>query len=206
MSADQSVTHLLRQLQSADGDHTLAQEQLWQRYFERLVGLARKKLRNAPQRVEDEEDVVLAALESFFRGARAGRFPELRDRTNLWPLLVTITARKALNQLKRQHAQKRGGGAVRGESVFISGGDNDAWSGIESVVQDQPTPEFAAEVAEQCEQMLTALGDETLRRIALLKLEGYTNQEIADQLGITTRTVERKLQLIRQTWSEVPEA
>ncbi len=55
---------------------------------------------------EDEEDVAVSALRSFYSGVAAGRFPQLEDRHNLWALLAKITACKAINQRNRQLAQK----------------------------------------------------------------------------------------------------
>ncbi len=203
MPRDESITHWIGQVKAgADG---AAQRELWDRYFRRLAGLARKLLRGAPQRAEDEEDVALCALDSFFRGAEAGRFPDLCDRTDLWPLLVKITAHKAYNQLEKQRAQKRGGGQVRGESVFLDGGADSNAAGIEQIVGTDPTPEFAAQVTEQCERLLARL-DESLRPIARMKLEGYTNTEISQKLGVVERTVERRLNLIRRIWAEDGEA
>jgi len=85
---------------------------LWERYFARLVGLARQKLRSTPRRAADEEDVALSAFDSFCRQAEAGRFPQLLDRDNLWRLLVTVTARKAFHLIRDKNRQKRGGGVV----------------------------------------------------------------------------------------------
>jgi len=64
----------------------------------------------------------------------------------------------------------------------------------------EPTPDFVAQMAEQYEGLLGSLGDDTLRQIATWKLEGYTNAEIAGKLGCVTRTVERKLEMIRERW------
>jgi RNA polymerase sigma factor (sigma-70 family) len=203
MSSDESITHWIGQVKA--GSDGAAQQELWNRYFRRLSGFARKLLRGAPQRAEDEEDVALCALDSFFRGAEAGRFPDLRDRTDLWPLLVKITAHKAYNQLERQNAQKRGGGQVRGESVFLDGGADSNTAGLEQIVGDDPTPEFAAQVTEQFTLLLERL-DEPLRPIARMKLEGYTNTEISAKLGVVERTVERRLNLIRRIWAEDAEA
>src|SRR5438477_10980700 len=111
MSAEGSVSHWIARLQA--GDHRAAQE-LWERYFRRLVGLARKKLRDTPRRAADEEDVALSAFDSFCRGVRRGRFPRLDDRDNLWRLLVTLPARQAFDQVRDEHPQKRGRGAVHG--------------------------------------------------------------------------------------------
>lgn len=198
MPSESSVTHWIEELKG--GDEAAAQQELWNRYFRRLMGLARKKLRGLPQRAEDEEDVVLSAMDSFFEGARQGRFPQLRDRTNLWPLLVKITARKAMNQLKKQRRQKRGGGQVRGESVFANAVDRSRGQGMGQVVGHEPTPEFAMQTSEECQHLLGLLTDE-LRAIAQLKLQGHSNGEIAQQLGVVERTVERKLNLIRKHWA-----
>jgi len=107
---------------------------------------------------------------------------------------------------RREHAEVRGAGGVRGESVFIKHGDEAApEAGIGEVLGREPTPELAAMVAENCEQLLAALEDETLQRIAQYKLEGWTTREIAEALGCVRETVERKLKRIRMTWAdEVP--
>jgi DNA-directed RNA polymerase specialized sigma24 family protein len=183
----ESVTHWLQQL--ATDDDPAAQQQLWDRYFARLAALARTRLTGAPQRDADEEDVVLSVFDSFFRAARAGRFPELHDRTGLWPLLVKITARKAVNQVKRQLAKKRSSAA------------EEAVPDIAQLVGAEPTPQFAAEVAEQVDRLL-ALLDEELRTVAVLKLEGFTNGEIAAKFGVVERSIERKLARIRIEWED----
>jgi DNA-directed RNA polymerase specialized sigma24 family protein len=183
----ESVTHWLRQL--TESDDSAAQQQLWNRYFIRLTALARTRLTGAPQRDADEEDVVLSAFNSFFSAARAGRFPELHDRTGLWPLLVKITARKAINQVKRQQAKKRSSN-VEEQVVDIA-----------HLVGDEPTPQFAAEVAEQVQRLLGQL-DAELRTVAVMKLEGFTNVEIADHFGVVERSIARKLARIRLEWGD----
>jgi len=182
------------------GDEQAAQ-QIWEAYFDRLVRLARRKLEGMPRRAADEEDVALSAMHSFCRAAAGGRFPRLNDRTDLWKLLVTITARKAYAQMKKGKAAKRGGSAVRGESVFVRSEDNQDF-GIDQVLGEEPTPELANMLAESCDQMMKSLEDETLRQVATYKLEGYSNEEIAEKLDCVTRTVERKLERIRSIWSE----
>lgn len=197
MSDDDEVTRWLSGL--ARGED-LAVGEIWQRYFQRLVCLARSKLREGSGRCADEEDVALSAFQSFCAGAAAGKFPRLEDRHDLWKLLVTITARKVGQLVRRSKRKKRGGGTVRGESVFGSTGRDDA-GGLGEVLGPEPTPEIAVSAAEQFEHLLAVLGDEQLRRIALRKLEGYTNDEIAAEMTCAPRTVERKLQRIRDLWS-----
>jgi RNA polymerase sigma factor (sigma-70 family) len=177
---------------------THATQKVWERYYRRLVELADRRLPRHARREFDEEDVALSAFDTLCRGLAAGRFPDLADRDSLWALLIVITARKARARVRRQTAQKRGGGHVQGESVF----DADVGDGIGQQIGDDPTPEFAAEVAEEVESLLAALPDETTRRLAMLKMEGYTNDEAAERLGCSRTTVERRLRLIRATWTE----
>src|SRR5262249_55963522 len=159
----------------------------WEGYFGRLVALARDKLRGARRRAADEEDVALSAFDSFCRGAAQGRFPKLDDRDDLWQLLVVITRRKAADLLAYENRRKRAG--ERGESAFVRPGDGaEAGRGIEQVAGPTPTPEFADEVARECRDLLELLDDVRLRRVALRKLEGYTNQEIAAELKCSLAT------------------
>src|SRR5262249_7845636 len=105
-----SISRWLGQLQ--DGD-SLAIQNVWQRYFHRLVSPARKKLLYGPRQMADEEDVALSAFDSFCRNAEQGRFPQLSDRDSLWRLLVTFTLRKAAHHLRDEARLKRGGARVR---------------------------------------------------------------------------------------------
>jgi RNA polymerase sigma factor (sigma-70 family) len=187
MSSDGSITRWIGQLQAGD---LAAAQPLWERYFRLLVELARRKL-GAKLRAADEEDVALSAFDSFCRGLKRGRFPDLQDRDNLWKLLVVLTARKACHLLRDEHRLKRGGGQTAGTAQEL-----------EQVVGQEPSPEFAAELAENCQRLLDLLGDDELRTVALIKMEGYTTEEIAGQLHCAPRTVERKLRLIRRLWEK----
>ena len=194
MSGQDSISRWIDDLK--EGDHVAAQK-LWEEYLHKLIGLARKKLSGAPRRAADEEDVALSAFHSFCCGAEQGRFPQLNDRQDLWKLLVVITVRKSIDQLKYDHRQKRGGGNVRGESVLMN---DERPFGLGDLPGSEPTPELAAMVAEQCDRLLDQLDDEDLRSIALWKMEGFTNDEIAGKLKRTRQTVQRKLNLIRSIW------
>ena len=196
MTTNEDVTQWIAKLHEGDEEAVAV---IWQQYFDKLVKYARRKLDGDPRRHSDEEDVALSAMHSFCRGVQKGRFHQLEDRDDLWKLLVTITARKAYAQMRYNRAEKRGGGDVRGESVF-AGDQEEGNTGIEQMMGSEPTPEFANMVAEQCEKMLSCLTDENQRKVAIYKLQGYSNDEIAEQLGCVTRTVERKLERIRSIW------
>ena len=186
-------------LHLAEGDSDAAQK-IWNGYFGKLVRLARRRLEGIPRRDADEEDVALSAMNSFYRGMAQHKFDAFHNRDDLWKLLVTITIRKATARRRSYFAQKRGGGHVRGESIF--GRCEDEQGGLANVLGTEPTPELAVGVAENCRLMLDQLQDETLRQIALWTLEGYRTREIATKLGCVRRTVERKLERIREIWGE----
>ena len=192
---EDSITVWIEQLKEGDGK---SQQEIWDRYFHRLVRIAQGKIAAVRARDFDAEDVALSAFESFFRAAEMKRFPKLDDRSDLWKVLIVITARKAAKQRDRAAAAKRGGGILFGESVL--GVNELVQDGINQVLGDEPTPEVAAEVAENYESLMNDLPDNTLRRLAQLKFEGYSNREIAAELDCVERTVERKLARIRGIW------
>lgn len=197
MSPEGSVTNWIGQLRA--GDQQAAQK-LWERYVQRLLGLARRKLGHAPRRAADEDDVVQSAFANLFLGVRQGRFPKLDDRHDLWQVLVLLTDRRATDQLRR--AGRRRDMEI-GESKLSAPQDSQSHqAGFAQIAAQEPTPDFAAQVAEQYQGLLASLGDDTLRQIAQWKMEGFTNEEIAQKLGCVTRTVERKLEMIRQRWQE----
>jgi RNA polymerase sigma factor (sigma-70 family) len=195
--SDDSVDQWIDRLKAGDQE---AAAKLWRRYYQRLVGLARKKLGDSPRRAADEEDVVLSAFQSFCQRAQEGRFPDLRDRDDLWHLIVRITERKAYDQLRDQMRKKRGSGLVAGESAFMNLQARSEGVGINGVAGPEPTPQFAAEMIEAVDRLFDQLADDELRQIALHKLEGYTNEEIAGKIGCALPTVERRLRLIRKRW------
>jgi DNA-directed RNA polymerase specialized sigma24 family protein len=191
-----SVTVWIESLKGGDAD---AAQKLWRRYFAALVGLARDRLRGAPKAVADEEDAALDAFDSFVRAAALGRYPRLDDRDDLWRLLVVVTERKALDQAQHERRQKRGGGRVVG--MFGPEGADRREQGLPFVADTMPTPELAAMVADQCRSLLGRLRDDSLRQVALLRMEGYTSEEVASRLGCSLRTVARKIELIRRNWT-----
>jgi DNA-directed RNA polymerase specialized sigma24 family protein len=192
MSTGGTVTGLIDLLKR--GDRGAAQP-LWDAYFHRLVALARARLQGTPRVAADEEDVALSAFDSFCRRAEAGQFPRLDDRDDLWQLLFVLTVRKAIDLARRQGRARRGAGRAA-TLADLAGFD------LDEVLGPTPTPELAAEMAEECRRLLDRLGDETLRSVARWKMEGWTNREIASRLGCVEHTVERKLRSIRRLWSD----
>lgn len=197
MCSDDSVMHWFEQIREGD---SVAAGAVWERYYPELVRLAREKLRGTPCRMADEEDIADSVMESLFRAAQKGRFPDLADRYDLWRLLLRMTARKVVDLKRHESRKRRGGGRVRGESVFAGADSADEQAGLAEAIGDAPTPEFAAMMAEQYQRLLERLDDPDLEALAVAKMEGYTNGEIAERSGCSVRTIERRLRLIRKKW------
>jgi RNA polymerase sigma factor (sigma-70 family) len=191
MEPEGSVTRWISLLK--DGDRDAAQP-LWEAYFHRLVRLARKRLRGTPRCAADEEDVAIAAFDSFYRRAERGQFPKLEGRDDLWQLLFVITVRKAVDLTRRETRQP--GRGARGRSLGEQPEAN-----IEQVLATEPTPEFAALAADEFRRLLDLMPDETFRSVAVWKMEGQSSAEIAARLGCVESTVQRKLKRIRDLWT-----
>ncbi len=186
MSTDAPVSQWIRAAESGDAD---AQAALWNHYFARVVRLARARMFVMQGTIYDEEDAAISAMHSVFRGMQNGRFPDLHDRHNLWRLLVLIAKRKVRAQWRKETAARRGGAADAVANVDLT-----------QIISSEPTPDFVSEMMDETERLIGMLEDARLKRIALLRLDGFTYDEIADQLGVATRTVSRKMDLIRDIW------
>jgi RNA polymerase sigma factor (sigma-70 family) len=177
----QSVTRLIRAVQD---DRASAVGPLLAVYFDRLVQLARQRLRNLPGMAGHEEDLALRSFHSVYQRLRdADRPLQPANRDDLWRLLATRTVSRAIDLIRRHRP-----GEVPG--------DRD----VEQLLAREPTPEEAAEMADECRRLLDLLDQPQLRQIALWKVEGYTNEEIAARLDCVPRTVERKVRRIRLLW------
>jgi DNA-directed RNA polymerase specialized sigma24 family protein len=188
MESEGSVTDWVGRLR--DGDSAAAGK-LWEAYYARMVALAKRKLTGAAVRGGDEEDVALSAFKSFCLAAAGGRFPAVIDRDNLWALLFALTSRKAVDLVRHERRKKRSASDTGRDLVHP---DEVAARGL--------PPDFAAQLSDELRRLLDALGDDTLRSVAVMKIEGFTSAEIAAKLGCAERTVRRKLEVIRWLWRE----
>jgi RNA polymerase sigma factor (sigma-70 family) len=208
MSAEDpgSITRWLEGLKAGQPE---AADAIWRRYSERVLTVARRLLRSAPHRsVEDGEDVALSAFHGLCTGAAQGRFHDLSDRADLWRLLTAITVKTALSRRRWHGRQKRGGPGHPVQRIHTSSEDAGKTDGngaddLDEAVSPEPTPEASAILQEQFEKLVGALPDATLRQIAVWRMDGLSNQEIARNLGCVVRTVERKLERIRIIWEEI---
>jgi len=190
--SDEPVTHWMRQLEAGQAE---AARPLWEHFCQKLMDLANHKLSPQLRRTYDEDDVAVSAFHSLCRVIADRRASDLNDRVNLWRLLVTIAERKIASRLRDESRAKRNLWRTVGESCFVKlDGSGSVFDQLPSL---EPTPEFAAEFADLCGSLLDSLGNDLLCDIARLKLKNYDTDQIAEQLGISRRTVQRKLLIIQ---------
>lgn len=190
MSKNTNVSHWIELVKVGD---SAAANRIWHHYFDRLVRSVRGKLAGHNRAVSDEEDIVLSVFDSFYDAANNGRFPDLSDRDDLWRLLLRMSARKIVDKRRHDQRQRRGGN-VHVHSLNQSGDDD---SVIEAI-GDEPSPEMVLTMRESVEQFFSHLGVGPLRNLAVAKLEGYSNAELAERFDCSERTIERRLHLIRE--------
>ena len=190
MPESQNISHWINQIKHGD---SLAANRIWKHYFDRLVRSVRQRLYGQNRAVSDEEDIVLSVFDSFYAAVEKGRFPDLSDRDDLWRLLLTMSARKIIDKRRHDQRQRRGGNVA----VHSLDGDADDSVFIETI-GSEPSPEMVLMMQESVEQFFSHLGVGQLQDLAGAKLEGYSNAEIAERLGCSERTIERRLHLIRE--------
>lgn len=192
----ESVTIWLRQLGQGDQD---AARQLWNRYGDALKRLIRSRFGGAITAAADEEDLTQSVFHVLWQGAAAGRWDTIKDRNELWWLLLAITRRKAINRQAYNTRLKRGAGVetVPGQETLC--GDTSS-TPLDRVADDRPPPDLILMLEEEQQRLLGCLRDDVLRSIAVMKLDGDSHEQIAQRFDVTPRTVIRKLNLIRETW------
>ncbi len=187
MSHDEQSIILLNRWRA--GDQSAATE-IFERYVNRLCGLARKRLSDRMQRRVEAEDVVQSAYRSFFR--RAGESYTLEKQGDLWRLLAAITINKVRGQVEFHNAKKRG--------IYLEAHSDGEQSVIQvspEVISDDPQPEDAAVMVEELSDVLGNL-DETQRAIVELSMQNHSVEQIADQIQRSERTVRRTIQQVRE--------
>ncbi|MCA9069420.1 MAG: hypothetical protein KDA84_10875 [Planctomycetaceae bacterium] len=197
MNSDPQISVLLNH--AKDGDEK-AITRLFEYYYPKLARFAEHKIQGAPRQMADGDDIAACAIASFYKAARLGRFPALQDRQGLWRLLITMTARKAIDHWRRETGEENGGGNVHNEPCPED--SNAIIPSLDQWIINENTPEFEVMMVEACTERLKVLGPQ-LQDVALAKLEGYTNREVAERLGITERAVEYSLKTIRKTWERL---
>lgn len=198
-AADDAAADLVERLRRGDED---AMRLVFDLFYSRLVRRAARELQGRPRGMKDEEDLAQSTMRSFWNALQAGRLGTLDDPQSLERVLMKMVARKAVDWLRHEGAEKRGGGKVRGDSAFPRSLADDDGNGSVQIPGDASTPSAHAAAEEWWQHVFDLLPDDDCRRIVREKLDGATNREIAARLGFTLRMVERRLQLVRKIWAQ----
>lgn len=182
MPDEKSVTMWVAAVRSGDG---IAAQHLWQRYFHQLMHQARMRMSNVEKTSYDEEDAAISTFNVLCQKLQEGCYPRIADRGELWHLMLTVLVRKIGRRNKYQSAAKR----LESRSIARFSVDELPAAGSQ-------------EIPCECFELIALLGDVNLQQVALLKFEGYTNNEIAVKMNRTRRTIQRMLNLIRNLWNE----
>ena len=172
---------------------------LWERYFEKLVAQANRRIRahDCPKGTLEPEDIAVSVFESLWKGANAGRFQNVTDRDELWWLLLVMTRNKVVSHIRHAMAERRFPGKMPVSLDLAKPGE-----AFYELVSQEPTAADIVLLEEKCSCLLSLLREEKSRQIAVLRLEGFTIEEMCQRTGLSSATVTRKLKLIRKTWEQ----
>jgi len=169
------------------GDEEAAR-QIVDRYVDRLLALSRRHISQRLASRVDPEDIVQSVFRTFFCRLKQGRFV-FAEQDDLCKLLVRITLHKTLRQVAFHKAAKRD------PSQETSQGEHHREE-LLALLDQEPTPEATVAFLDQLEHFLSLLGPEQ-RQILELRLQGYSNEEIAQRLGLYDRKIRRVIEGIR---------
>jgi len=186
---DKSSSDLIERWRDGDAD---AAALLYERYTNQLAQLVRNHLNQKLATRFDPEDVVQSVMRSMFRRTQAGSF-EFDEDDDVWKLLVTIALNKVRNKARFNRAAKRD---ARRETSLNATENSDEW--LVPKLGRVPDASTAVEFADLLEQF-----EPRERDLLRLRLEGYSQDEIAEELGVTDRTIRRLLSRIRERLTEV---
>jgi DNA-directed RNA polymerase specialized sigma24 family protein len=170
---------------------------LVKRYFKSLCRVAERKLRERSIFDRGGDDLANEVMTSLFENAREGDYPNLHDRYDLWLLLIVITHERVIDQvLNGPNPQSLGATCTTMTDLFEQYNTS-----LEKYFVVEPE-ERITDIHDCWQSLLATIPDENSRRIAQMKLEGFSHREIARQLNLVPRTVDRKARMIAERWND----
>jgi len=181
--------------------NTQAEQEFFDYFAPRIERVCARVLGSLPNRagaIVSPESKAISAMRSLMTGLQKGRFGELSDESGLLRLLITIATRKCRDAQRAHFAQSRGAGKLVRPSDFVD--EDGTGDGFECLGRIMETPLFEVEMQERCERLMGMLSAKD-QIIAQKRLEGYTEEEIADLIGMGRRSVQLHIKKIREIWS-----
>ncbi|SPE34487.1 putative DNA-directed RNA polymerase specialized sigma subunit, sigma24 [Acidobacteriia bacterium SbA2] len=171
----------------------------------RLAAARMQKLRGVRPAALDPEIAAQSALRTVLRRINDGSIRTGQSVSGLWGLLCYKLNEKIIDQLRVAVAKKRGGGKVidataRPGRDSIDDEKDVALDVFEVIENDEPTPEEAVIVSDLFTRAMAILPGDDYREIALLRLSGCSDTEIAEKTKRSLRGVQRNLEAIHRRW------
>jgi RNA polymerase sigma-70 factor, ECF subfamily len=195
MSEDRSFDNLMARLRTGDND---AATKVFNRFANRLIELARRRLAPEVRQKLDPEDVLQSVFRSFFAHQAAGQITGLESWDSLWSWLAVITLRKCGKRTDYFFSERRD---VHRE-VPVEPCHDDESDSDNGTSSDEPTPSEAAMLTETVEQLMSRF-EGRHREILSLILQGHAVREISLQVGCTERMVYRVLDRVKEMLEEM---
>ena len=170
-----------------------AARELFDRYCERLMKLAKRRIGQRMTSRVDPEDVLQSAFRTFFTRVRNDQFT-FEHEDDLFKLLIRLTVHKTLRQIAFHRAAKR-------NPEVEAGHGSDAYEMLQQLAADGPTPEVEISLIDEFERFLKEL-PEFDRKVLELRLAGHSTTEIAEQLGSYDRKIRRVIERIEELAKE----
>jgi DNA-directed RNA polymerase specialized sigma24 family protein len=180
-----------------DGDPHAIQK-LVERYFRKLSEYAHKKLSARMRLSEDGEDIAILVMHAIARNTQLGRFPNLQHREDLWLHMIFLTQQQVIERHREEKVIGQSGITIQNMTDLL-----EQYScSLDDFLDDDSGRDRLLEIMDCWNELLKSLEDDRARDIARLKLQGFTNREIASILALVPKTVDRKVQHIMQRWQD----
>ncbi|HJZ60345.1 MAG TPA: sigma-70 family RNA polymerase sigma factor [Gemmataceae bacterium] len=166
-----------------------AARELFDRYCERLMKLAKRRIGQRMTSRVDPEDVIQSAFRTFFVRVRNDQFT-FQGENDLFKLLVRLTVHKTLRQVAFHRAAKR-------NPELEAGHGSVAHELLQQLAADEPPPEVEITLLDEFERFMAQL-PEFDRRVLEMRLAGHSTTEIADQLKSYDRKIRRVIERIEE--------
>jgi len=173
-------------------------EQLWERYFKALQSINRDEKTRGMDLSRD--DIVQEVMVKLYKDLPSN--DHISNRHQLWSYLTKVARGKWIDEIRRKNAKKRGEGKVVHEGQMKFSNSEGKEVGLAEMVSDDEIGPAVKALARDNYFCMMSILDADEQKIAEMELEGLTIQEIANKIGISSRSVDRKLKNIRDTWAE----
>jgi hypothetical protein len=208
-SSDQPVADWLWSLKAYSRSCSYSQcaaRAAYQDFLDRLIGLARARLACYGRSTPGERSETYDGSRRLLEGIRMDRLVSVDDEQDLWLILMVQADRAMVERARQRDAShdETGGGAGQYHLHWQA----DATGS--KIVGPEPTLTFAAQILEEIESSLNRLDEASqptgqvdaghLKTIAVMRLQRYTNREIAHALGCVERTVDRRIAIVKRIW------